>query len=123
MRYPLAGLIAGALLTAAVAAPSATAAPSLRVTLQKLTSTQATVTTVCPDDPPQSAIISGDVGDQQFAGVVAITCDGYSQRVVIPLQTTLQPGTVVTDVQVTISGDSGDIVGNYDLVRVSRTRG
>ena len=121
MRYPLAGMIAGTLLTAAVAAP-ATAAPTLRVTLQKLTATHAIVTTVCPDDPPQHAIFSGVQGSQDVGGAVMITCDGSPQRVVIPLQTALEPGTKVTDVQITISGDSGEIVAHYDTVRVSRAR-
>jgi len=97
----------------------ASAAPPLGVSLTRLGTTTAVVKGVCPNDPPDTLFITGDTGSgNQLLGSEPVTCTRRQQRFALPLSTTLTRGQTVTDVQVTISGDGGEINAFYPTVRV-----
>lgn len=95
-------------------AAGAAAAPPLGVDLLTLSTTTATIRTVCPDDPPQTVVLYTVDG---VLGSTPISCTRRPQVVRVPLSTPLPAGTRL-DVTVLVSGDSGEITATFPDVRV-----
>jgi len=101
-------------LTLVVGAP-ASAAPRLGVDLGRVTTTEVVVRAVCPVDPPSTLFVSSDQG---LIASQPVECTRRHQRFVIPVTASLTEGQVLTGVQVTVSGDSGEVSAFYDEVIV-----
>lgn len=115
----LGSLVAGpaAAVAVGVGAGEAQATVPLGISLVKVTPSEATIKVVCPVDPPTTLFVSSDQG---LVASQPITCDRTRQRFTIPvtLPGGLVRGQVLTGVQATASGDSGEVNAFYSSVVV-----
>jgi len=114
LAITLSAVLAALTLTAV---PAANAAPGLRLSLASLSVDELRVRAVCPVDPPQTLFLSSDQG---LIASGPVTCTRRNQVLTAPTLVTLTPGQVLTNVTITISGDSGEINAFYDQVVVRR---